>query len=326
MKHSFVCHMTNDPLLRNRSYSGCNAARSIRSLGWKHWLTGPPREELSVLRVQDYSWYDLGKGPYRISFRSDGLWSRWYMQISASGVETEGALEVLLDGTPLLWNTSNNLDRAFSTWYEQDRGLEAGEHVLEFRQTIPPADPSGPIRQLCSVNLHEYASEDKYVFGNDHVSAYPSISIDGRKTFRPTNEGCLMRNMSQTALCPVCQEGLWHQLLRKVTLIDGVRIQCEKENVTVGVDVVPLAQLRAPEARIEEEKYFVTWRRQGVRQVELDDQFGFERKIEQAWGEWKVTVEFVTPQVRVDPKGLLTAKQKFTIKECKPEVETFKSW
>ncbi|RUS21350.1 IgA peptidase M64-domain-containing protein [Endogone sp. FLAS-F59071] len=307
-------------------YSGCNAARSVGSLGWKHWLTGPPREELNVLRVQDYSWYDLGKGPYRISFQSDGRWSRWYMQISASGVETEGALEVLLDGTPLLWKTSNNLDRVFSSWFEQDHGLEAGEHVLEFRQTSPPADPSGPIRQLCSVTLHEYTLEDKYVFSNDHVSAYPSFSIDGRKTFRPTNEGCLMRNMSQTTLCPVCQEGLWHQLLRKVTLIDGVRIQCEKENVTIRVDLVPLAQLRAPEARIEEEKYFVTWRRQGIRQVELDDQFGFERELGQAWGEWKVMVEFVTPQVRVDPKGLLMAEQKFTINGCKQEVETFKSW
>ncbi|KAJ3267888.1 hypothetical protein HDU76_011566, partial [Blyttiomyces sp. JEL0837] len=43
-------------------YSGCNADHSLHNIKWKHWLTdkGPKAtEEKNVLRVQDYSWYDL---------------------------------------------------------------------------------------------------------------------------------------------------------------------------------------------------------------------------------------------------------------------------
>jgi hypothetical protein len=38
---------------------------------------------------------------------------RWELKISASGVESPGAMEVYLDGKPLKWETNGILDRSF---------------------------------------------------------------------------------------------------------------------------------------------------------------------------------------------------------------------
>lgn len=44
-------------------------------------------------------------------------------------------------------------------------------------------------------------------------------------TYRPTNEGCLMRMVGTSRFCSVCQEGLWGSLLEKVRLIDEVVVE-----------------------------------------------------------------------------------------------------
>jgi hypothetical protein len=49
-----------------------------------------------------------------------------------------------------------------------------------------------------------------------YIGNYPTYDIDGRKTWRPTNEGCLMRHMAETTFCCVCQEGLWTNLLHRL--------------------------------------------------------------------------------------------------------------
>jgi hypothetical protein len=66
-------------------------------------------------------------------------------------------------------------------------------------QVISPTWPIGPrpfYLEIGSLNLHEYMGEDEYRFSNDVVSVYPTVSISGRTTYRPTNEFCLMRNVS----------------------------------------------------------------------------------------------------------------------------------
>ncbi|KAJ3343245.1 hypothetical protein HDU93_009229 [Gonapodya sp. JEL0774] len=52
-------------------YEGVNAARSLASIGWAHWLTNGAAgivEQRSQLKIQDYSWYNLANGPYRLHF------------------------------------------------------------------------------------------------------------------------------------------------------------------------------------------------------------------------------------------------------------------
>lgn len=62
-------------------------------------------------------------------------------------------------------------------------------------------------RMICSISLHEYGTEEEFVMSPNHVSAYPTWDAWRVKRYRPTNEGCLMRNMTHDRFCPVCQEG-----------------------------------------------------------------------------------------------------------------------
>lgn len=78
-----------------------------------------------------------------------------------------------------------------------------------------------------------------------HIGAYPTVDIDGGVTLRPTNEGCLMRDVtvpskfsptrnrsieylwnSLSAFCSVCLEGLTLSLLRRVSLVKSSEIRC----------------------------------------------------------------------------------------------------
>lgn len=100
------------------------------------------------------------------------------------------------------WDTQNTLDRCFYTYSDFTAGFSAGEHTLRFEMGTPPPDRN-PIRQLCSLTIHEYKAEPSFHWDNSYVSAYPTWSASNRVTYRPTNEACLMRNMTSKQFCPV---------------------------------------------------------------------------------------------------------------------------
>lgn len=319
-------------------YSGVNAERwSIHNIKWKHWLTDPvPREEKNILRAQDYSWYDLKKGPYKVNFKSDGQWQRWSLKVSHSGVDTNDSFEVYLDGKRLNWTSPGGYDRDFSEW-EGHQGFAAGEHEIEFRQGAlydnEPEDMSRPIRQLCSVTMHEFMGEDLYRFNNSIISAYPTYDIRGRKTWRSNHEHCLMRNMASTQFCSVCKEGLWLRLLSKASLLDQINVECQRTRVhkalkghkghkshkkiltSFGLEakVVPLGQFRQdPSKRSKDEFLTARWFRNGVHQEKLDDKFKIKVPVDDE-GVWQFTTELHTPEVRKDPRGLLRASKVFVL-------------
>ncbi|KAJ3046627.1 hypothetical protein HK097_000677 [Rhizophlyctis rosea] len=326
MGHNFVS--VGEEYDGGQVYEGVNSSPSLWGLKWRHWMEEGERvrEERAVLRVQDYSWYDLAKGAYRISFRSDGFWKKWFMQISASGVEVDGAMEVYLDGKPLSWHTTGNLDRGFHRWYREER-LTAGQHELVFKSGVPPK-VGAPIRQLCSVTLHETMGEDLYRWNNSVISAYPVWSLYGRKKYRPTNEGCLMRNMSSEAFCSVCKEGLWQNLLSKISLIDEITIshtpatssflslfsRNEKKKTQVSVTTLPLAQFRVG-SKIEGEEFLVRWYVGGREREELRGQWSVEVEDGEGKGngKWEVDVEFVTREVRKDLRGVMKERRRVDV-------------
>ncbi|KAJ3153221.1 hypothetical protein HDU89_000850 [Geranomyces variabilis] len=322
-------------------YSGCNAERSLKHMKWDKWLTkSPVQEQRSVVRVQDYSWYDLTKGAYSIHFRSDGAYERWLLKISASGVETDSAMEVFLDGKALDWKSSGILDRGFYEWADNDAGLSDGDHTLVLKLGTPP-EKDAPIRQLCSVSLVELGSEAEYNTDLTFISAYPTISQSGKKTYRPTHEGCLMRNMARTTFCPVCQEGLWINLMSQLSVIDAVEISCKDGQTALNVVPLPLAQFRPSGDRGRDiERYTVRWytrdkdhdgEENAYSDGEVDgglkiqatlpddsflalrknDQWRHEKKLDDMFtvesepGLWKVEVRFHTIDVRVDRDEVL---------------------
>lgn len=317
------------------SYSGVNAERwSIYNIKWKHWLTDPvPREEKNVLHVQDYTWYDLKKGPYKVNFKSDGQWKRWSLKASHSGVDTDDSFEVYLDGKRLNWTSPGGYDRDFSEWEGQE-GFSAGAHEIEFRQgpkyDNEPVDNSRPIRQLCSVTMHEFMGEDLYRYNNTIISAYPTYDILGRKTWRSNHEHCLMRNMASTQLCSVCKEGLWLRLLGKVSLLDRINVECQLTRAHKGhkghkshkkiltsfgleAKVIPLGQFREDQSkRTKDEVLTARWFRNGVHQSDLDDQFKIKVPADNE-GLWEFKTEFHTSEVRKDPRSLLQASKVFVL-------------
>ena len=199
------------------SYLGANSDADTNEIPWKHWVEpehmdgGEIQKFDNALRVQDYSWYDLSKGAYELEFTSDGTYARWYLQISVSGADFPDSFVAFLDGVMLPWNTTGNLDRAFFSW-EGHHGFSAGRHTLRFVQgdhdhTGLPPRPR-PIVQLCSVNLHEYPANYPALGSPPFVAAFPSrfdMKKDTPVHWRPTDESCLMRNMTSAHFCPICK-------------------------------------------------------------------------------------------------------------------------
>jgi len=209
-------------------------------------------------------------------------------------------------GEALPWTSSGSDDREFYEW-QNEGGFSLGGHVLVIRSKTVPTHPS-IARMVASVDLHEFAGEGEFHISNDHISAYPTWDYRGTKSYRPSNAGCLMRNMTSPRFCPVCQEGIWTQFLQRINLIDDVEVSASAPH-TVTVKTLQLGQLRAPGNEVPGERLEVRWTKDGVGQPSLNNMF----EVEAEAGTWTVTVTLITPEVRSDPNNLLTETQAVTV-------------
>lgn len=109
---------------------------------------------------------------------------------------------------------------------------------------------------------------------------------------------------------------MWLNLLQRISLIDGVDVIPEDDNVvSVKLHVIPLAQHRTgytPTSAISE-RYEVTWSFNGEEQPDLKDVFEWRRPADKVRGQWLVKVHFITPEVRHDPNGYTTSSQSFSL-------------
>jgi hypothetical protein len=287
------------------SYFGANSATDLKHVGWTHWIEKPVQEEANAIRVQDYAWYDLAKGPYRIPFVSDGGWATSMLQISVSGAETADSFHAYLDDKRLPWNTTGLLDRSFYRW-RFFTALSKGNHTLAFHKsnTIPSA--GHPIVQLCSVTLHEYARY--YPFNPNRISAYPTYSDTGKKYLRPSDEGCLMRNMTHTKFCPVCKESLWQQLMMRIRWIDDVQVVGQ----TVTLHTLPVT-FDGVDTDMQ-----VQWKRNNKHVPWLDGRFEWIRDqiTDLSFVEsevWSVHVTYRTNEVRRDTRRVMRDSMRFKV-------------
>eukprot|EP00736_Rhodelphis_marinus_P014475 Rmarinus@m.7591 len=296
-------------------YSGANAATTLEQAKskWGHWMSDVDnaRAEDALIRVQDYAWYDLAQGPYEVEFESDGTYARYLLSFSASGVEYDDTLKVSVDGTPLTFTSLGNLDRGFHEYYVEET-LSAGTHKLVFESGYPPA--SDMIRQLCSLTLIEYKGEPEFHFGSEYIGAYPTWNVYNRLVaYRSNNELCLMRNMTSTTFCDVCTENMWLQFFARMELIDDVVVAKDGDMAHVSVNVVPLGQFRPEDQRRQGEEVTIEWFHGGQKRLDLMNEQEWSLPLTEADGMWTVTVHFTTPEVREDPKGLLTSQEHFRI-------------
>lgn len=152
-------------------------------------------------------------------------------------------------------------------------------------------------------------------------------------TYRPTNEGCLMRMVGTSRFCPVCQEGLWGSLLKRVRLIDEVAVDssffrhffflCSRsgsphphrlgratdqtflskpvlaDTYQVSLSLPSLADLRPPTSPFgSAESYTISWSRNLLSLPHLANQTDFALAKEDGKGEWRVEVTFESGEIR----------------------------
>ncbi|RHY56495.1 hypothetical protein DYB34_011146 [Aphanomyces astaci] len=290
-------------------YRGANSAPSVQGVTWKHWLTNSSdlREEKAVISYQEYMWHELKKGAYQVKFTSTGTFQRWGIYLSVTGADTQDSITITLDGKPLEWKTRGTKDRSFSEYRSASGGFSAGDHVLE---VTGYGSFAGPIaKQLCSVEVYEYGNEDEFKMDDpEYIGAYPTWDGSSRKTFRPDNEKCLMRNMTSPQFCNVCQENMWQQFLSRVTFVDDIVVNGKD----VALKLIPLGQLRP--VVIPNERYSTQWFNNGQEVTTFKDKFTVDvSTVAGASKDWTVKVTLFTPMVRKDSKNVMSVERNFTV-------------
>jgi hypothetical protein len=136
-------------------------------------------------------------------------------------------------------------------------------------------------------------------------------SLDNQTTYRPTNEDCLMRQVTTPNFCKACLEGLWLALLRNISLIDAVEESCSPAGVltTLTLRLVPLAQFRAAAVQGLNESYSVTWTKDGRALEDLAN----KTEVEVGPGRYVVEVKYTTSEVRVDRDNVLNARMEYAV-------------
>lgn len=141
-----------------------------------------------------------------------------------------------------------------------------------------------------------------------HCGVYPTFSIDNATSYRPTNEQCLMRLVTSSDFCNVCLEGLWLSLLSRISLIEHLILNLERDHqlFTMEIIPIPLGQFRS-EARSLDEAYNIEWTKDGVPLTQYSNLTRVAAR-EDISGTWQVIIRLHTPQVRMDPDQLLQSQ------------------
>eukprot|EP01088_Endostelium_zonatum_P002608 TRINITY_DN1324_c0_g3_i1.p1 TRINITY_DN1324_c0_g3~~TRINITY_DN1324_c0_g3_i1.p1 ORF type:complete len:605 (-),score=137.64 TRINITY_DN1324_c0_g3_i1:201-2015(-) len=319
LRHEFGHNLVNvgEEYDGGQVYSGVNSARTL-NVGWKHWLSdqiSPLQAQQSRLAVQEHAWYLLDKAPYQIKFTTDGTYTRWLLTYSISGAPNPGDVKIFLDDHPVEYKSENTKDRTFNYLYS-DHGLSKGTHTLRFESGHKKTRELNADQiqlQLCNYEITEFRNESLYTFNPSFIGAYNTYRLGGGFVgYRPDHETCLMRNMSSPDFCVVCTEGMWLNLLSRMSLIDNVTVSYEGGEVGVRVNAVLLGQLRRGGAR-EGERYEVVWRKEGKEVGELNGKFEWRAVASEMRGRWQVDLKYVTTEVRNDPRGYLSAVEQFSI-------------
>jgi hypothetical protein len=271
-------------------YFGANHSSSLR-VSWPQWAsTTPVKAEPLIARFLAWPWHRLDQGPFSINFTSDGNQDVAAIRFSASGIETDDTLGIALDGDSLDFQSPNRLDRTFV-----DIDLPAfgkGSHTLSFSENISDQD-----NWLSNLTVHEYGPG--YHHDNSFVGAYPvfnpNLSVAG---YRPTNEGCLMRDMMHPFFCPVCQENNWLHFFDNVRLIDQLKVDTSKDSYFASLSPIALGQFRTGGTGPAGERLAIKWFLNGVEDPNLRDQTQWNRSTLTILKTVRVDIEYVTSEVR----------------------------
>ncbi|KAI9293183.1 hypothetical protein K502DRAFT_306742 [Neoconidiobolus thromboides FSU 785] len=316
MGHTFAD--VGDEYDNSYAYYGANSeeVKNFNEVKWKHWLTNSTnlREERNINRLLLYPWYNLKNGTFKANFTSDGNYNRWYYRIGISGAKEENSISIKIDDVIIPWKSADTIDRVFYDYFNGASGFSKGLHTLSITSNTKIPE-NGPLRMVTSVTLHEYGTEEEYKFDGENYSLYPTWDDHNIKRYRPTNEYCVMRNVTSPRFCKVCKESLWLQYLKRLNIIDELIVS--KKCGKVNVKLIPLqfAQFRKQPELFKGEKFIVKWFKDNVQVKEFDNLFelNLKNKDSKYSGNWAVKVQLITPEIKKDDNNLLFSEKKFII-------------
>ncbi|PVF99488.1 hypothetical protein CPB86DRAFT_756598 [Serendipita vermifera] len=287
---------------------------------WSHWLTnssmasnGTLRVERAVSPLQAYPWTLLNKTvPHTSHFNSSGTYSSHMLRFSLSGIPRKSDLKILLDNEDVNWTPRPDLK--MDRWHydiPRDQALSAGPHNLTFRLGETAVEGQA---QLCSLEIIEYGNSQEFNRAEGNIAAYPTFSMWNGTTLRPTNEGCLMRQVVLPHFCKPCTEGLWLQLFKRIQIIDQIEIisDVDSENVFIKATPLPIGQFRREESP-KIESMAIQWSLNGTKISRYDNQTQFFMPRDQAVGFWELSAQFYTEEVKSDPRNYLNVSRAFSV-------------
>ncbi|TRM65431.1 IgA peptidase M64-domain-containing protein [Schizophyllum amplum] len=305
--------------IEDGGYFGRNTLLSLDDpIPWQAWLTEPtsngsmPRVERAVMPLQNYAWTLLNTTkPWAQSFVSSGTFASYVLRISISGTPAASDLRVEIDGEDVGWTPHEGvgMDRYFYDVYSEEP-LSGGTHEVSF--TLLNASLEGSA-QMCSVEIMEYGSEEHFHSEPGYYGLFPSYTDTNTTAYRPTNEDCVMRQVTTPNYCNVCLEGMWNNLLAEISLIDGVNETCSGSTKTVKVALVPLAQLRTDPIDAEE-SLTIAWKKDGAAIASAANQTSVALDGEDAVGVYTVAVWYETSEVRtMDDEAYFSANATYEV-------------
>ncbi|GJJ15640.1 hypothetical protein Clacol_009918 [Clathrus columnatus] len=304
------------------AYFGVNAGHNISTLQdvtWAHWLSDPQEPNSNKVRIersnmpfQVYAWTMLNTTtPWSATFTSSGNYAWYRVRFSLSGLPNIDDLSVYLDGEDLHWQPRQNI--GMDRWhYDIIRDVSLNNSVHELRFKLLDESLEG-LAQLCSAEIIEYGDEHEFNTTEGNYGIYPTYSIDNITSYRPTDEQCLMRQVTSHNFCDVCKEGLWLSLLSRINLIDDITLNLQEERSALTIEImpVPLGQFRSK--LIEGEMYSIQWEKDGVPLTQYTNSTKAVVHMN-IYGNWRVTLDFHTPEVRMDSEQLLHSEVEIQVK------------
>jgi hypothetical protein len=215
-------------------YRGANFSAS-GNVPWRKWAGDQVKVEKGEALSVIYPWKNLSSGPLSVDFKISGD-QVLVVDLSSVGWESAEDVEILIDGKPFAYEGIYTSDRSFFR-LKDISGLSPGKHNLVIRDRNRDGD-----NVVAAVRVLAYPKD--YDFTPEKVGAFPLFNSSGQFVgYRPTHESCLMRNMRYPHFCPVDQESIWHNLLRRISLIDGVETSLSGETVTASLQTPDLSGL-----------------------------------------------------------------------------------
>lgn len=264
-------------------YTGANFSGTSK-VSWGEWLDGALVPQKGKSLAGSYAWKNISKEPLRIKFNMPGKAGEnvLVVDLSSVGWENEKAIEVLIDGKAYALDGIYTNDRSFFR-LRDTAGIAPGQHELVIRDKSGDGD-----NVVAFARITAYPAD--YDFTPGHIGAFPLFDSAGQFVgYRPTHESCLMRDMRQKEFCPIDRQSIWHNLLRRVDLIDAVE-SSSSGNVTrasvstpdlLGLSIRWFVLQDGKENELTEFRDLKSWSKEGLKGAQI-----------------LVRVNFATPEVR----------------------------